>query len=140
MTTTTAAAPGPHLGDAPLPDPWGKVRDLKTGTDLRIIKAGAAAPVMAKFAELTGGQPQRDPQGRTGRCSAGQDRADRLSSAEGLRENGEKTTAPSDGPGGAKTVPGEAPSSSYSTGVAISDKIEFDPIYRRTPAVTPGKK
>lgn len=51
-----------------------------------------------------------------------------------------KTTAPSDGPGGAKTVPGEAPFSSYSTGVAISDKIEFEPIYRRTPAVTPGKK
>ena len=34
-------------------DPWTKVRDLKIGTELRIIKAGAPAAVMAKFAELT---------------------------------------------------------------------------------------
>ena len=51
-----------------------------------------------------------------------------------------KTTAPSDGSGGSKTVPGAAPSSSYSTGVAISDKIDFETIYRRTPAAPPAKK
>src|ERR1700730_15638675 len=34
-------------------DPWAKVKDLKTGTELRIIKIGAKQPVVAKMDELT---------------------------------------------------------------------------------------
>src|SRR3974377_1789179 len=33
-------------------DPWKKVRDLKIGTEIRVIKAGAAV-LNAQFAELT---------------------------------------------------------------------------------------
>jgi len=34
-------------------DPWEKVRNLKTGSDLRIYKTGAAMPVLAKSADVT---------------------------------------------------------------------------------------
>src|SRR5579864_286909 len=34
-------------------DPWAKVKDLKTGTELRITKIGAKQPIMAKMDELT---------------------------------------------------------------------------------------
>ena len=34
------------------PDPWGKVEQLKGGTELRIFKSGSAQPVLAAFADL----------------------------------------------------------------------------------------
>ena len=34
-------------------DPWENVRNLKTGSDLRIYKAGGAVPVLAKSADVT---------------------------------------------------------------------------------------
>jgi hypothetical protein len=34
-------------------DPWDKVRDLKTGSDLRIYKTGVTEPVRAQFADVT---------------------------------------------------------------------------------------
>lgn len=34
-------------------DPWEKVRDLKTGQELRIYKKGAVQPVLAQMADLT---------------------------------------------------------------------------------------
>jgi hypothetical protein len=35
-------------------DSWEKVKNLKTGSDLRIYSTGAAEPVTAKFADVTG--------------------------------------------------------------------------------------
>src|SRR5450631_1451582 len=34
-------------------DPWAKVHDLKSGTELRIYKKGAAQPVLAKSDDVT---------------------------------------------------------------------------------------
>ncbi len=34
-------------------DPWEKVKNLKTGSDLRIYKTGAAEPITAKSADVT---------------------------------------------------------------------------------------
>ena len=34
-------------------DPWGKVKNLKTGSDLRIYKTGITEPITAKFADVT---------------------------------------------------------------------------------------
>lgn len=33
-------------------DPWAKVRQLKSGDELRIFKNGAAQPMLAKFDEV----------------------------------------------------------------------------------------
>jgi hypothetical protein len=34
-------------------DPWAKVKDLKTGTDLRVYKKGSAQPLSVKMGDLT---------------------------------------------------------------------------------------
>jgi hypothetical protein len=34
-------------------DPWEKVKNLKTGSDLRIYKTGATEPIIAKFGDVT---------------------------------------------------------------------------------------
>ena len=34
-------------------DPWAKLKELKTGTELRVFKKGAAQPVLVKMDELT---------------------------------------------------------------------------------------
>lgn len=121
-------------------DPWTKVRDLKTGTDLRVIKAGAPAPVMAKFAELT--EESLVVILKNEQVAIPRDKISRIDSRpqKGHLRTETKTTTPSDGSGASKRVPGTAPTSSYSTGVAISDKTDFETIYRRTPPATPAKK
>jgi hypothetical protein len=123
-------------------DPWKKVRDLKTGAELRIIKAGAAAPVMAKFAELT--EENLVVILKNEQIAIPRDKVARIDSRpqkSHLRTESKMSTV-SDGSGGAKSVPSAAPTSStsYSTGVAISDKIDFETIYRRAPAAAPAKK
>lgn len=121
-------------------DPWTKIRELKTGTDLRIIKAGAAAPVMAKFAELT--EENLIVILKNEQVAIPRDKVARIDSRpqKGYVRTETKATARSDGSGASKTVPGAVPASSYSTGVAISDKIDFVTIYRRTPAADSKKK
>ena len=121
-------------------DPWKKVHDLKIGTDLRIIKAGAASSVTAKFAELT--EESLMVIIKNEQVAIPRDKISRIDyrPLKGYVRTETKTTAPSDGSGASKTVPGAAPSSSYSTGVAISDKVEFETIYRRTPAEIHAKK
>ena len=34
-------------------DPWAKLKELKTGTELRVFKKGAAQPLLVKMDELT---------------------------------------------------------------------------------------
>jgi hypothetical protein len=121
-------------------DPWTKVRELKTGTDLRIIKAGAPAPVMAKFAELT--EENLIVILKNEEVAIPRDKVSRIDShpQKGYVRTESKSTVPSDGSGAGKKVPGAAPTSSYSTGVAIGDKTDFETIYRRTPADAPKKK
>jgi hypothetical protein len=124
---------------ADTPDPWKKVRDLKTGTDVRIIKAGAPAPIMAKFADLTEDSLIVILKNET--IAIPRDKVARIDSRPQKNNVKPQTkiATPSDGSGGAKTVPNTAPSSSYSTGVAINDKTDFEIIYRRTPPATKAK-
>ena len=121
-------------------DPWTKVRDLKTGTELRIIQAGAPAPVMAKYAELT--EENLIVILKNEEIAIPRDKVSRIDSRpqKSYVRTESKSTVPSDGSGAGKKVPGAAPTSSYSTGVAISDKLDFETIYRRTPAAAPKKK
>src|SRR4051812_11448678 len=34
-------------------DPWAKLKELKSGTELRVFKKGAAQPLLVKMGELT---------------------------------------------------------------------------------------
>jgi hypothetical protein len=124
-------------------DPWKKVRDLKTGTDVRIIKAGAAAPVIAKFAELTDSNLVVIVKNE--QVAIPRDKVARIDSRpqRGHLTTETKAGTASDGPMRAKpNPPSGVPSSStsYSTGVAISDKVGFETIYQRASAAATGKK
>lgn len=121
-------------------DPWEKVRDLKTGTDLRIIKAGAPAAIMAKFAELT--EDNLVVILKNEQTAIPRDKIARIESRpqKGYVRTETKISPPSESSKGAQSRSGAAPTSSYSTGVAISDKMEFETIYQRTPAAAPKKK
>ena len=120
-------------------DPWTKVRELKIGTELRIIQAGAPSAVMAKFAELT--EENLIVILKNEQVAIPRDKVSRVDSRPQKHyvRTESKASVPSDGSGAGKKVPGAAPTSSYSTGVAISDKLDFETIYRRTPP-PPAKK
>ena len=118
-------------------DPWEKVRALKTGTDVRIIKSRAPSPISAKFAELT--DVNLVVILKNEQIAIPRDKITRIESRpqKGYVRTETKVTPPS---GSSKSVPSAAPAASYSTGVAISDKIEFETIYQRTPPAPSAKK
>jgi len=124
-------------------DPWKKVRDLKTGTEVRIIKVGAASLINAKFAELT--DDNLVVIVKNEQVAIPKDKIARIDSTpqKGYLTTETKTTTASDGPTRTKpNPPSGVPSSStsYSTGVAITEKAAFETIYRKGPPATPGKK
>ena len=115
-------------------DPWSKVQTLKTGTELRIIKSGAAAPIMAQFAELTddhlvvvvNNEQIAIPRERVSRIDSRQEKGYVTPESKARSASGGSREAN-------PNVPNASPSAStaYSTGVAIRDKIPYETIYRR---------
>lgn len=122
-------------------DPWKKVRDLKTGSEVRIIKAGAAAPIMAQFAELTDdnlviivkNEQVAIPRDKVSRIDSRPQKG-YVSTQTKVSGVHESYSRPQPNP------PGRSPSTSTSTGVVIGEKPEFETIYRRTPPPAHPKK
>ncbi|MGB7761255.1 MAG: hypothetical protein WBL61_15590 [Bryobacteraceae bacterium] len=127
-------------------DPWTKVRDLKSGTELRIFKKGGMHPILAKMEEA-------NPDAliivlKNEELAIPRDQIDRIDYRP-LRTGGRVTkevTETVQGPD-AKTaaaaidnVPGE--STTASTNYVINAQPEFETIYRRPPppAKTPEQK
>jgi len=124
-------------------DPWNKVRELKTGTELRIIKSGAPAPLLAQFAELT--DDNLVVVVKNAQTAIPRDRVLRIDSRpqKGYVSTETRTSSASGGSAHATPSPPNASptsSTSYSTGVAIKDKIDYETIYRRPPAAVHAKK
>jgi len=117
-------------------DPWAKVRDLKSGIDLRIYKRGAAQPVLAKSGELT--DDNLVVVVKNEQVAIPKDQIDRIdyrpSGSRMTTESKTKTTDPdyTPGPGRGAPVPGQ----STSTSVGIGSKPDFELLYRR-PAQAP---
>ena len=122
-------------------DPWTKVRDLKSGTELRIFKRGGLHPILAKMEEA-------NPDSliivlKNEEMAIPREQIDRIDYRP-LRTGGRVTkevTETVQGPD-AKTaaaaldsVPGE--STTASTNYVIGSQPEFQTIYRRPP---PPKK
>jgi len=122
-------------------EPWTKVRDLKSGTELRIFKKGGMHPILAKM-------EQANPDSliivlKNEELAIPRDQIDRIDYRP-LRTGGRVTkevTETVQGPD-AKTaaaaldsVPGE--STTASTNYVIGSQPEFQTIYRRPP---PPKK
>ena len=127
-------------------DPWAKVKELKTGTELRVYKKGAAQPLLVKMDELTDDNLLViDKNQQTAIARDLIDRVDYRPSGKS-RVVKETTTKSNDGVGDPKAVvPGPqqqgnpGPSTSTSSNVSIGSKPDFETIYRR-PTGGPPKK
>jgi hypothetical protein len=125
-------------------DPWAKLKELKTGTELRVFKKGAAHPLLVKMDELT--DDNLVVINKNEQTAIPRDQIDRVDyRPSGKRVTKENTTKVNDGVGDPKAVipgpnPGPAgPSTSTSSGLSIGSKPDFETIYKRPPPAAPKK-
>jgi len=109
-------------------DPWAKVRELKSGTEIRIFKKGSMQPVLAKMDEASADAVIVVVKNE--QISIPKDQVDRLDyrpPQPGGRVKKEVTT---------KT---ETPDTTTSTNYVIGSKPDFETLYRRPPPAPKGK-
>src|SRR6266567_7232678 len=118
-------------------NPWTKVKELKTGTELRIFKIGAKQPILATMDEATDDRlvivVKKE---QTGIDKDQIDRIDYRPPMTGSRINKETRTT-SDPPGqtagpAPRGSSGGGPSTSTSNSVSFGSKPNFETIYRRS--------
>jgi hypothetical protein len=117
-------------------DAWAKLKEVKSGTEIRIIKVGAKQPVIAKMDELT--DENLIVVVKNEQLAIAKDQIDRVDARpKGGRPITRETTMNKD-----TTVPPEAPpinrpnttpgpTGSMSSGVSIGDKPDFVTVYKR---------
>jgi hypothetical protein len=126
-------------------DPWAKVKELKTGTELRVYKKGAAQPLLVKMDELT--DDNLVVIDKNAQTAIARDQIDRVDyRPSGKSRIAKETTKVNDGVGDPKAViPGPrqqgnpGPSTSTSSNVSIGSKPDFETIYRRRTGGAPKK-
>jgi hypothetical protein len=116
-------------------DPWAKVKDLKSGTELRVYKKGASQPLLVKMGEVT--DENLVVVNKNEQIAVPKDQIDRVDfrpvKSRVTKET--KTTVSNGGEAGPPT-PGPnqnagGPTSSTSTNVSFGSKADFETIYRR---------
>ena len=125
-------------------DPWAKLKELKTGTELRVFKKGAAQPVLVKMDELT--DDNLVVINKNEQTAIPRDQIDRVDyRPSGSRVTRTNTPKVTDGVGDPKSViPGpnggtSGPSTSTSSGLSIGSKPDFETVYKRPPSAAPKK-
>ena len=114
-------------------DPWAKLKELKTGAELRVFKKGAAQPLLVQMDELT--DDNLVVIAKNQQTAIPRDQIERVDyRPSGKSRVTKETTSKSDDAVGATR-----PSSSTSTDVSIGSKPDFETIYRR-PTGAPPKK
>jgi hypothetical protein len=123
-------------------DPWAKVKELKSGTEIRIVRKGVAQPLEAKFDEarddsivvVVKNEEKAIPKEEIDRLDYRPKPGSRVT-----RETKTKTdTADGEPPAGmahGAPVPGQ----SQSTSVSIGSKPGYETIYRRQSGAPPKK-
>ncbi|HEX4276905.1 MAG TPA: hypothetical protein VHZ74_16225 [Bryobacteraceae bacterium] len=118
-------------------DPWTGVKDLKSGTELRIYKKGTTQPILAKSDDVTA--DNLIVVVKNEEIAIAKDLVDRIDarpnkSGRVTSETRSKQTDPDPvpkPPGQGSAVPGTSTSSS----IGVGSKPDFEMIYRRPPAV-----
>jgi hypothetical protein len=125
-------------------DPWAKLKELKTGTELRVFKKGAAQPLLVQMDELTDDNlVVIDKKKQTAIARDQIERVDYRPSGKS-RVTRETTTKVTDSVGDPKAViPSPHPdtpgsTTSTSSNVSFGSKPDFETIYKRPPS--PPKK
>jgi hypothetical protein len=117
-------------------DPWAKVKDLKTGTELRVYKKGTSQPLLVKMDEVT--DENLVVVNKKEQIAVPKDQIDRVdyrpvkprvTKETRTTSNGGETTPPAAGP----NQNAVGPSTSTSTNVSFGSKADFETIYRRPP-------
>ena len=127
-------------------DPWAKVKELKTGSELRVYKRGSAQPLLVKMGDLT--DDNLVVVNKKEETAIPRDQIDRIEARLAARtrtttdtESAEKNTAsdPRSSIPGPNAPPGamHAPTTTTSTGVQWT-KQDFEVVYRR-PTGAPKK-
>ena len=114
-------------------DPWAKVKELKTGAELRVIKKGAAQPLLVQMDELT--DDNLVVIAKNQQTAIPRDQIERVDyRPSGKSRVTKETTSKVDDAAGATR-----PTSSTSSNLVIGSKPDFETIYRR-PTGAPPKK
>ena len=121
-------------------DPWAKVKELKSGTEIRVYKKGSPQPVLAKMDALN--DDNLIIVAKNEQVAIPRDQIDRIDSRPSAKrvtvnsktETTEPDTRPAP-PGYASRTPG----TSTTSGVGIGSKPDFETIYRRPLGAAPKK-
>jgi hypothetical protein len=111
-------------------DPWAKLKELKTGTELRVYKKSVAQPLLVQMGELTDDNlVVIDKKEQT---AIARDLIERVDYRPSGKSRVTKETSTKDvvGPDGRST--------STNSGLSIGPKPDFETVYRRPPS--PAKK
>ena len=123
-------------------DPWAKVKDLKSGTEIRIVKKGSAQPLTGKFDELR--EDSVIIVLKNEQTAVNRDDIDRLDarpnqSTTRSTETKVKTEPPDAKPPAGMGHGAPVPGTSYSTNTSFGSKANFETVYRR-PSPAPKKQ
>ena len=123
-------------------DPWAKVRELKSGTEIRIKKRGVAQPILAQMDEAM--EDRIVVVIKNEQISITKEQIDRLDArpkggSRIVRETKTTSSAPGNPSPLEQRIGGgpAGPSSSTSSSLNIGSKPDFETVYRRSPLPPP---
>jgi len=109
-------------------DPWVKLKEIKSGTELRVFKRGSAQPLLVKMDEAT--DERLVIVNKTEQTSIAREEIDRVDARPSNKRPVTRETKASGGE--------TAGSSGLSSSLSIGGKPDFETVYRR-PATPPKK-
>ena len=121
-------------------DPWTKVKEIKSGSEIRVVKRGSLEPIVAKMDEAT--DDRLSMVVKNEQVAVPREQIDRV---DVRPQKSRVTTETKSKLADADTRPGPmgrggsgTPTTTYSSGVNIGSKPEFETVYRRpVPASKP---
>lgn len=119
-------------------DPWAKLKDVKSGTELRVYKKGTMQPLLVKMGELS--DDNLVVINKNEQTAIARDQIDRVDCRPSGKSRVTRETTSKDNandpkallPSGMNRTYGT--SSSTSSSLSIGSKPDFETIYRRPPA------
>jgi hypothetical protein len=127
-------------------NPWDKVKELKSGAEIRIVRRGVAQPIEAKLDEVRDdavvvvvkNEQKAIPKDEIDRLDARPKVGSRVT-----RESKSTTEAPDTKPAAGMDHGPQVPGQSYSSGLSVGSKPGYETVYRRLspgPASAPPAK